>query len=479
MTSAARPRIFEYLVLTAILVPLFWLNLNGTHDWGGDFAQYIAQSMDLSGASSNYLYNPDYPQLAPPTYPIGFPLLLKPISSIWGNNMWAYQYFMTALLLGLGLLTYRLLRPHFTWAESGLGVLLFLYNPVTIRFKDEVLSDIPFALFSLTALLLYLRLKRALSEGNRPLLGLWVSLFLAIAVLHRNIGFVFLLAMLLDLGRNHLRTSGLLLGATLGFYLLFDQVLFPAATELNQHFLSLFLSSGFRETLNTTSEYYITIYQDFFTPEGVELDFFPLMTRAFAIAFFFVGLLWRFMDRPGVLEWSTIGYVLVVLLFPNTTQGFRYLLPIFPLVLYYILTGFRAIRLPKPVDPRRAALVALLLAGFPYQNYLKHALRADENHLGPQSTAARQLFRYVRENTPEDAVFAFSKPRVLGLYANRTSMAQHPEKNWSSEFDYLVLAPELPDPASERYVQAHREDLVLVFENARFQVYASDSAALR
>lgn len=475
MTSAARPRIFEYLVLTALLVPLFWLNLNGTHDWGGDFAQYIAQSMDLSGGESNYLYNPDYPQLAPPTYPVGFPLLLKPISSIWGNNMWAFQYFMTALLLSMGLLTYRFLRNSFTWSESGLAVLLFLYNPVTIRFKDEILSDIPFALLSLAALLAYLRWK---SQPRPLLLGSLVVLLVA-SVLHRNIGFVFLLAMLLDMGKSNWRRSGVLMGGTVLLYLLFDRVFFPAATELNQHFLGLFLSSGFRETLNTTSEYYITIYQNFFTPEGVELDFFPLMTRAFAIAFFFVGLLWRLMDHPGVLEWSTIGYVLVVLLFPNTTQGFRYLLPLFPLVLYYILTGFRAIRLPKPVNPHRAALIALLLAGFPYQNYLKHALRADENHLGPQSPAAQQLFHFVRKNTPEDAVFAFSKPRVLGLYANRPSIAQHPEKNWSTEFDYLVLAPELPDPASELYVQVHREDLVLVFENARFQVYASDSAALR
>ncbi len=480
MSTRLRNRIIELTVLTALLLPLFCLNLNGTHDWGGDFARYIEQSMNLRSGESNYLFNPECPELGPPSYPVGLPLLLSPISALWGNNMMAFQIFMTILLLVLGCLTFTFLRRQFTWAESGVAVLLFLYNPVVIGLKDEVLSDIPFTIFILAALTAYLNIRERPGNPRASLQLLGVAAFLGFAILHRNIGLVFLLAMLIDLGRKHLRLSAALFGGTLGLYALFDQVLFPAEIELNQHFLKLFLSNGFRETITTTHKYYVTLFLKFFVPEGVGFNFLSLAIGGFAITFFMLGLVWKLLDRPTVIEWSVLGYLAVIFLYPITTQGFRFLLPIFPLMLSHIITGLRALRMPRPMSPRWVAIFVLIAVGLPYQNDLRQALRADENHLGPQSAAAQELFTFVRENTKEEAVFVFAKPRVLGLYGERKAFAQHHEKTLlSSDFDYLILAEELSDPAGERYLKNHGSQLQSVFENARFVIYASKGSTLR
>ena len=470
--SPGRVSIFEYLLFTLLLLPLFWLNLNGTHDWGGDFAQYIQQSVNIVNGvdhtQSNYVFNPDYPELAPPSYPAGFPLLLVPITAIWGINLLAYQYFLTTMLCGLALLTFGLLRHRFTRAEAGAAMLIFTYSPTVIRFKDEVLSDIPFTLLSLGAILLFIRWKR---QVGRLISLIPVAFLLGFAFLHRNIGFVFLLAMLIDPGTKNVKASGILISGSIVLYLLFDQIIFPAKASLNGHFLDLFLAGGFRETINTTSEYYVTIFQNFFTPEGVELDFFPLVTRAFAIAFFTVGLFIRLLHRPSVLEWSTVGYLGGIFLFPNTTQGFRYLLPIFPLAFLYIITGLRSVRLPRKISPFWISMTALLAIGLPYQNYLKLALRADENHLGPQSHAAQEVFRFIENNTEEYAQFTFVKPRVLGLFADRQAFAQHPKKVLPASFDYLLTCNELTDPASEQFIAEQQDQLEIVFQNARFTLY--------
>ena len=76
------------LVLLSILffLPLMFLNIRHDHDWGGDFAQYIAQADNIAHFrpmnATGYVYNKDYPSLAPKAYPPGFPLLIAPITRV-------------------------------------------------------------------------------------------------------------------------------------------------------------------------------------------------------------------------------------------------------------------------------------------------------------------------------------------------------------------------------------------------------------
>ena len=73
-------KIIEHTILLLFLIPLFFINIKSSHDWGDDFAQYIHQAKNISeGISQNetgYIYNPDIAVLGPQAYPIGLPMIL-------------------------------------------------------------------------------------------------------------------------------------------------------------------------------------------------------------------------------------------------------------------------------------------------------------------------------------------------------------------------------------------------------------------
>lgn len=281
--------------------------------------------------------------------------------------------------------------------------------------------------------------------------------------------------MMIDLGRNDIRFTGALMGSSLGLYLLVGQVLFPVPDSAAM----VYFENGFRETINASTEYYLLEFQKFLTPERVQLDVFPILTRALLMAFFLIGLLTKLLKRPSVLEFTLMGYTLALIAMPETALGFHALLPMMPLVAYYIVLGAGRVRLPRTPKAHWAALVALLAVGLPYQNYLAYALRADVNAAGPQSIEAQQAFAFIKSETPEDAVIAFVKPRVLGLYAERDAWAQHPEKELRGHFDYVLVSEDLPDAPADRFLSRADTAWTPVFRNDRFTLYAPASSTLR
>ena len=94
--------------MAIMLIPLFFINVRSSHDWGGDFAMYILQTKNITEAVPQselpYIYNPDNAVLCPPAYPIGFPLLLSPVYAITGNSIVAFSLWITTFLFGIGML---------------------------------------------------------------------------------------------------------------------------------------------------------------------------------------------------------------------------------------------------------------------------------------------------------------------------------------------------------------------------------------
>ena len=83
----------NYLVNTIIiLIALFyiWTNVGG-HNWGDDFSMYITHANNIAHGraytDSLYIYNPNYPELGPKSYPPVFPLMLAPIIIIFGIKL--------------------------------------------------------------------------------------------------------------------------------------------------------------------------------------------------------------------------------------------------------------------------------------------------------------------------------------------------------------------------------------------------------
>src|SRR5262249_8874204 len=105
-------------------------------------------------------------------------------------------------------------------------------------------------------------------------------------------------------------------------------------------------------------------------------------------------------------------YLAAILAWPMGGSTPRFLLPLLPFVALYLAVGvFRLSSLVGPAWGRRAAFAtgaaALLAFGALYARHLGIELP------GVCQPEARQLFGFVRDETPRDAVIVFSKPRAL------------------------------------------------------------------
>ncbi len=142
----------KWFLLLAMLVfiPLLFLNIRSDHDWGDDFAQYLAQAENIAQgkpmAQTGYIYNPEYPSLGPKAYPPGFPLMIAPMVAKYGNQVTPYNHLISVILILTALFSVLLLYKKAGWPTAILLSALIYYNPYTLKLKAEIMADIPFAL---------------------------------------------------------------------------------------------------------------------------------------------------------------------------------------------------------------------------------------------------------------------------------------------------------------------------------------------
>jgi hypothetical protein len=149
------------LLIAIILISMITgaCTLTRGHQWGDDFAWYILQAksivdgtMDEFMEVSAFTNYQSTTHLGPLAYPWGYPLILVPIYGI--KNIHPLALKLPGLFFYAGFLVclYLFAKDRFTRIESLLFVSLFAFNPLLLRFLDQILSDIPFLFFSTLAL---------------------------------------------------------------------------------------------------------------------------------------------------------------------------------------------------------------------------------------------------------------------------------------------------------------------------------------
>ena len=77
----------NYIFIGLLCLPVLFINIKDTHDWGDDPAQYIHQAKNIVDgkpqSETGYIFNEDN-FLDPKAYPVGFPLLLAPVYCFFG-----------------------------------------------------------------------------------------------------------------------------------------------------------------------------------------------------------------------------------------------------------------------------------------------------------------------------------------------------------------------------------------------------------
>jgi hypothetical protein len=443
--------------LLAAVFCFFVVTIRTGHRWGDDYALYILEAKNIATGTAyptiGLIADPYYPSYSPRMTPPGFPLLLAPLYKVFGLNLEAFKaeevVFFVGALAAACLFFQSWLPP--AW------VLLFAaimgFNPFFWNFKDDVLSDIPF--------LFFLWLEFLLLERRMPAVLCGFVAYLAIAT--RGAGIVLLPAILLcELWRRRRisRYSAVVVLTSLACLLVQRLVLGgdPVAAY----------GDVFRPSLAATLSN-LTYYRNALPLYwGVHSFWAPLLVSVVLLAAALAG---RREQEPVLPLVFACFYVPVLVFWPYPSA--RYLMPLFPLFLFYALRGMA--RLGKV-----ATVIACVLVLAGYVSYYRGASYSNI----PMATG-RETFvamcSYIKSNTLPGDRFVFYRARSLALFAERPTspyhQPDHPDDLWryfhEQSIRYVVVSNlfEKDRNVLVPLVDDHKAELTLTYENPEFKVY--------
>lgn len=326
--------------------------------WGTSFAHAKGFIDDTQPDPERYVVNA-------PLYSV----LISPALLLFPSSLLAAK--VCTLLWGVGFILafYGMLRHFFGKAVATVGILPIVFHPLLLLLSTEVLTEAAFLTFVAVGFLTLERLEHDGETNKRDLMIL--LLITSFIVLLREVAIALVGSILLYfLVRRQYKRAVLVLvgfGAFFGSWLYRNLVLFGAppssqATNLNfvfEHFLTpvqapLLQEFGLR-IVNNMSGYAIHLAGLLFyplpevlivEPTGIFLAYFRVMIVAkFVIPIVFVPMLFVGIWRD-VSERSTgfahilfvVSYLLIILVYP--VHDVRFLLPAFPIMIFYVLAGF-------------------------------------------------------------------------------------------------------------------------------------------
>lgn len=457
------------------------------HPWGDDFAEYVMHARNLAlgrpYAAIDYVYNPHYPQIGPPTYPPGCPVALAPLYWLWGLDLTAFKLEMVVFFLAFLGAVYLCFRQELGFPKTIALVLILGLNHTFLRDTGGVNSDMLFLA------LLYLGIflvKKA--EGASPSTGhRWRDFAIAGLVIYlsfstRTLGALVIPAMWAEQLIATRRISRPVLLATAIFAgLAALQSLF---LHSDRHYLDQF-NVGPMVLVHNAVNYVIrlsTFWHNGYL-KAPSIGLFGLMTLLAVLGY--VGRL-----RRGITVWEafTAIYLVVILLWPSY-QGERYLYPIIPLYLFYALDCLDHRWIAERAKLRRAMVATLVLAvGLTYAGRLASTPRGPLAE-GVAKRESVELFDYVRRTTSDKDVLVFIKPRALALFTERKASVYHRPASDQALWEYfgqigatrLVVAEndeafktaEEPEMLAflRAFAQRNRERLEPMYTNRDFTVY--------
>jgi hypothetical protein len=496
---SGRAKYLTGAVLAALAFVLCFYSFDLGHDWGDDFAEYIAQAMALWNgnipdqiAASSFIIGHTPLGYAPVVYPWGFPLMLAPVYGQFGMSLTAFKQ--------VGIACYALfVFFSFLYFEKRLGGLwaaalglLFAVNPVMVRATNTIGSDVPFLLFSTLSLMSMEALLSGGSARRQYAFGTLSGVLMLAAFLIRTNALLLMPALLLTQAltlprrcerRWFARTeSPVRLAQALPYlifipaYLLIVRVL-PGGGESHLQYAALINW----ERIRSNALFYVTLLKKFMpVPRGASSLYLAMA------ALFFLGVARQARRFPLPLIYA-LDTLALYLLWPSQ-QGLRFLFPLLPVWIMFIALGCRELATlvfrARSILLDRAMLAFVLclcaLLGL-------SSVRAAEQNLargrvasgGAYSRGAMTAYDYVESHTPKSAAIAFRKPRALYLNTCRLGFTPGVEIERLKDADYLLIVsnlsfytPQVTDKYTPGEIEAQTGlRLELLHQDADFTLY--------
>jgi hypothetical protein len=171
---------------------------------------------------------------------------------------------------------------------------------------------------------------------------------------------------------------------------------------------------------------------------------------------------------------------MIVLITWPSWQGARFVFPLLPIFMYFIFQGMKLVlsKLPqKHIQIGRWAfygfwslfiIIFLFNSGISAYANLKNGRAIN----GPFDEYSKEIYRYIKEETPPNSVIVFFKPRVMRLMTDRDSIMST-ECERILKGDYLVLSKKVGENQQipPEKINSCNLPLTTVLTNTRFIVY--------
>jgi 4-amino-4-deoxy-L-arabinose transferase-like glycosyltransferase len=423
----------------------------------GDNAEFAILGKALaSGHGFRYM---NHPELRPATkYPPGFPLMLAGWIKVFGDSIVAMKIQVVVCYVAVVALTFLLARKLLGDALGLVASLLVTSSWTVAMYSYQVLSDIPYTLFSLVAVMLLWNLPRRRSAVVAAIIVTVWAYFV------RTAGMSLVAAAVVFLIVKGRKKEGLALLGAFALVSALWAVRNYTMTGEGSRYLGVLLSANPYDPdkgllsftgLMARAWTNLSSYAGYLLP----LNLLPSAVKAagdtgstalrtlVSLLIVAVVVLGGYTLRRKTLLVSLylLAYLAVFMAWPEVWRSERFMIPVTPLLAIYLLAGCRRILEYFEVKPVVAVVVGAVFILTNVQSLTGFVRRDRSYPVGWNRYLETAV--WVREHTPAESVVLCRKPFMFYLFSDRKTIAypftrdaevmrEHLEK---SHPDYIVI----------------------------------------
>ena len=468
------------------------------HDWGGDFSEYIAQAMalvdgtvDVEVAHMQFVLENSIPGMCPAVYPWGLPLILAVLYKIFGFNLIVFRMVGVVALAVFLCVVFRFLKKRFETRDVVIMLLLFINCKHYMEASTSILTDIPCAMLSMVAIYALYELI-ACEDKKQYLWSLLFGICSVAAYILRSSGVVLILtlmcvhvAVLLSkfwpfVKRQVEKTpyKKIILPAHVIPYVLFivgKFVIEAVLPSAGNDYLAFIEGMPVTYPLSNML-FYLQVLRDFFDVG----NYLAIICGVLLLILIIIGMIVKFHEEI-ISVIFVLGTMVMLYIFPYVS-GIRYIFGLYPFFLMFAYYGAKWIfgkiqerwqKVSAEVLMNVLRYGVLCVCGFMLVFSLRMIYKIHtQPHIDSAYTEeAMEAYDFIKENTEEDAVVMFFKPRVLWLNAQRYSYNTYDDVNDLEKSDYVFFFIKDNFTQLRTYVNEHPKEYELLFDNVNFQIY--------
>ncbi len=439
-----------FLLLAAVIFYCF--GVNDILPLQEDSAIYIIFAKSLA-KGLGYVYTSGLQDVKGNYYPFFYPSLLSPWVYFYPHNYFVLKVITVFFAIVLILLLLQA-APYFFDKRLSLAVIILVaLSPQTALYASQILSEIPYTLFSLLAVYALCRYREGKSSLNEYFLlfvlsagtayytrMIGVSLFIAAVVffglkrdMKRAALFIIVFMMLFapwiirNMLLGHSAYTAEFVSATPGIIGFFDRWIYNLLATVSVEFPDLFF------------------YPFFAMVDPVSPEFIFKAGIGCGIAVCLIAGFWRHLKKQGILP--TDIYVLVyffIMYLSWTHHGARYLVPIMPFLLYYFLRGIQGIMRGEKLTA--GVVIFLLIVNL--SGNIKESFRHRDSFFTPAEKAFISSADWIKKHVSPSSIVMSRRPNWLYIYTDglrgikfmltADTRAQY-EYIKSSNVDYFII----------------------------------------